>query len=162
MVKQQLEMLKLHKTFVSTTCSMYIDYRCMCFFHLDIVIFEGKLYICFDLLYFVFAFSAYVQEIFDTYRNSSKNSLKDAALKLKDMSPKPMDSMFEKQTREEALKKRSDRRAMVILDVPPTTPGTVPVFISYISWHLCIILRLANMQYYFMLHRGAVFYFNSR
>ncbi|CAB3986907.1 Hypothetical predicted protein [Paramuricea clavata] len=65
---------------------------------------------------------AYVQEVFETYTGSSKKVLKDAALKLKEMSPKPMDSMFEKQKKVEALKKRLDRRGMVILDVPPTTP----------------------------------------
>ena len=103
-------------------------------FHLYIVIFEGKLFICFDFLYFVFVFSAYVQEILDTYRKSSKNSLKDAALKLKEMSRKPMDSMFEKPTRAEALKKRSERCAMVILDVPPTTPGTCIYLIHFLAY----------------------------
>ena len=78
---------------------------------------------CFDLLHLVI-FAAYVQEVFETYTGSSKKALKDASLKLKEMSPKPMDSMFEKQTKAEALKKRLDRRGIVILDVPPTTPGT--------------------------------------
>lgn len=40
------------------------------------------------------------------------------------MCPKPMDTMLEKQTKEEALKKRADRSQMLIKDVPPTTPGT--------------------------------------
>lgn len=36
-----------------------------------------------------------------------------------------MDTMLEKQTKEEeALKKRADRSQMLIKDVPPTTPGT--------------------------------------
>ena len=61
-------------------------------------------------------------------QNQVQNHL-DATLKLKEMSPKPMDSMFEKQTKAEALKKTLDRSEMVILDVPPTTPG----IISYIS-----------------------------
>ncbi len=54
-------------------------------------------------------FAAYVQEIFETYTGSNKKALQDAALMLKEMSPKPMDSMFEKQTKADALKKRLDR-----------------------------------------------------
>ena len=50
--------------------------------------------------------------------------MKDAMVKLKDMCPKPMDTMLEKQTRAEALKKRSERSKMVVKDIPPTTPGT--------------------------------------
>lgn len=85
---------------------------------------------------FYFVFAAYVQEIFDTYTKSNKKSLQDAALKLKEMSPKPMDSMFEKQTKAEALKKRADRREMVILDVPPTTPGIYFIhFLPYVQCH---------------------------
>lgn len=45
-------------------------------------------------------------------------------VKLKDMCPKPMDTMLEKQTKAEALKKRSERSKMVVKDIPPTTPGT--------------------------------------
>ena len=85
---------------------------------------------------FYFVFAAYVQEIFDTYTKSNKESLKDAALKLKEMSPKPMDSMFEKQTKAEALKKRADRREMVILDVPPTTTGIYFIhFLPFVQCH---------------------------
>jgi hypothetical protein len=45
-------------------------------------------------------YAAYVQEIFETYTGSNKKALQDAALKLKEMSPKPMDSMFERQQRQ--------------------------------------------------------------
>jgi hypothetical protein len=59
------------------------------------------------------------------------------------MSPKPMDSMFEKQTKAEALKKRLDRRGMVILDVPPTTPGTYFI----VSWYAVPFrLQYANIH----------------
>ena len=85
---------------------------------------------------FYFVFATYVQEIFDTCTKSNKESLKYAALKLKEMSLKPMDSMFEKQTKAEALKKRADRREMVILDVPPTTPGIYFIhFLPYVQCH---------------------------
>ena len=90
-----------------------------------------------------FAFAAYVQEIFDTHTKSSKKSLKDAALKLKEMSPKPMDSMFEKLSRAEALK--NDRRAMVILDVPPTTPGIYFMyFLVYSMSYRCLPIYAAS------------------
>jgi short-subunit dehydrogenase len=56
---------------------------------------------------------------------AGKKELKDAAIKLKEMSPAPMDSVFNKQAKAEALKKRSDRSEMVVKDVPPTTPGTI-------------------------------------
>ncbi|CAB3984261.1 Hypothetical predicted protein [Paramuricea clavata] len=64
----------------------------------------------------------YVQEIYLTYLMAGKKELKDAAIKLKEMSPAPMDSVFNKQAKAEALKKRADRSEMVVKDVPPTTP----------------------------------------
>ena len=66
---------------------------------------------------------------------SSRDELKNAAAKLKEMSPKPMDTMFEKQSKTEALKKRLERSQIVTKDVPPTTPGNFSQFccISYIK-----------------------------
>ena len=43
-----------------------------------------------------------------------------------------MNSMMEKQPREEALKTRADRKRMVVKDVPPTTPGTSLSFLFFI------------------------------
>jgi hypothetical protein len=48
--------------------------------------------------------------------------VKDAAVKLKEMCPPPMNTMLTKQTKREALKKRSDRNQIVIKDVLRTTP----------------------------------------
>ncbi|CAB4018454.1 Hypothetical predicted protein, partial [Paramuricea clavata] len=64
---------------------------------------------------------AYIQEIYETFELSSKADLKGAAVKLKEMCPPPMNTMLSKQTKREALKKRSDRSQIVIQDVPPTT-----------------------------------------
>ena len=64
-----------------------------------------------------------VEEIFQTYLQSSKEELTDAIQKLKEMTPAPMNSMLDKQPREDALQKRSERSSMVVSDVPPTTPG---------------------------------------
>ena len=52
---------------------------------------------------------------------SSQDELKNAATKLKEMSP--MDTMLEKQCKTEALKKRLERSQIVTKDVPPTIPG---------------------------------------
>lgn len=65
----------------------------------------------------------YVEEIFQTYLNASKSDLTEAAAKLREMTPAPMNTMVEKQPREEAVQKRIKRRSMEVKDVPPTTPG---------------------------------------
>ena len=66
----------------------------------------------------------YVEEIFQTYLNSSKDELNDGASKLRDMAPAPMNAMLEKQPRQEAIEKRAKRAKMVVEHVPPTnTPG---------------------------------------
>ena len=40
------------------------------------------------------------------------------------MCPPPMNTMLTKQTKHDAIKKRSERSQIAIQDVPPTTPGT--------------------------------------
>ena len=65
----------------------------------------------------------YVEEIIQTYLNASKSDLTEAAAKLHEMTPVPMNSMVEKQPREEAVQKRLKRRSMEVKDVPPSTPG---------------------------------------
>ncbi|XP_015765438.1 PREDICTED: uncharacterized protein LOC107344299 [Acropora digitifera] len=64
----------------------------------------------------------YVEEIFQEYLSSSKDELEEAARKLKNMNPAPMNTMLQKQPREEAIEKRIKRSKMVVEDVPPTTP----------------------------------------
>ena len=72
----------------------------------------------------VFTRTDYVEEIFQTYLSSSKEELNDAAGKLKEMTPEPMNAMLDKQPREEAIQKRVKRAKMVVEDIPPTcTPG---------------------------------------
>ena len=67
----------------------------------------------------------YVEEIFQTYMNASRDELKDANTKLYEKTPAAMNTMLEKQPRAEALLKRQQRSKMVVTDVPPTTPGTL-------------------------------------
>jgi len=69
--------------------------------------------------------AGYVEEIYQTYLESTKEELSAAAMKLKEMAPAPMNSMLGKQPREEAIEKRAKRMKMTVEDVPPTsTPGT--------------------------------------
>ena len=48
----------------------------------------------------------YVEDIFQTFLNASKEELVNAATELKDKTPPPMNVIVEKQSRVEALKKR--------------------------------------------------------
>ena len=68
-------------------------------------------------------FADYAEEIYQTFVNASKEALKDAATKLKEKTPAPMNRMLERQPREEAIQKRVERKEMKARDVPPTTPG---------------------------------------
>lgn len=64
----------------------------------------------------------YVEDIFQTFLHASKDNLKKAAKALKEKTPAAMNTMLEKQPRAEALKKREDRKKMVVKNIPPTTP----------------------------------------
>ena len=71
-------------------------------------------------------FTAYVQDIYNTFLTSTKEQLRDAELELEEMCPPPMNSMLTKQTKQDAIKKRSDSQ-IAIQDVPPTTPSTFQI-----------------------------------
>ena len=71
-----------------------------------------------------FVLSDDVEEIFYTFMNGSREELVNAAGKLSEMTPAPMKTVLEKQSREEALRKKEEGSKMVVKDVPPTTPGT--------------------------------------
>ena len=77
-------------------------------------------------------FAAYIQEIYETILLSSKKDLKEAAVKLNEMCPPPMNTMLSKQTKSDALKKRSDRRQIIIKDVPPS-PGTRSLYVTFFA-----------------------------
>lgn len=53
---------------------------------------------------------------------ATKEELKGAADKLKDMTPSPMNTMLEKESRSSAVKKKIDRSNKITENVPPTTP----------------------------------------
>ena len=56
---------------------------------------------------------------------TSNDELEVAAKELKDITPPPMNTMMEKQSRSDALEKRAARSKLTTQNVPPTTPGTV-------------------------------------
>ena len=69
--------------------------------------------------------AGYVEEVYQTYLESTKKELDAAAMQLKEMAPAPMNSMLDKQPREEATEKRARRMKMTVEDVAPTsTPST--------------------------------------
>lgn len=88
-----------------------------------------------DLAYmYISTLSEYVEEIFQEYLSSSKDELEEASRKLKNMTPAPMNTMIQKQPREEAIEKRTKRAKMVAEDVPPTTPGKLVRQCLYWKW----------------------------
>ena len=81
-----------------------------------------------------------MEEIFQTTMDAIKEKKLDAAIQeLKNMTPAPMNTMLEKQPRQEVLQKRDDRRRMSCNDVPPTTPGTCTLQLKmHRDGYLCI------------------------
>ena len=66
----------------------------------------------------------YVEELFATTTDSINEGLLDAALvDLKEATPPPLCADFNKEDREDATRKREERRQMVTQDVPATSSG---------------------------------------
>ena len=53
-----------------------------------------------------FVLSDYVEEIFYTFMNASREELANAAAKLREMTPAAMNTMLEEQSREGTLKRK--------------------------------------------------------
>lgn len=53
-----------------------------------------------------------------------EKNLNAARIELQGMTPDPINTMLERQPREEAIQKRQERKQMSVKDVLPTTPGT--------------------------------------
>ena len=107
-----------------TTIVLHINLEFLILTHLSKVFIYStcfQSYICGVI--FLSNSAEYVEEIYNTFKLASKGELKDAALKLKEMCPPPMNTMLGKQPKDEALQKRLDRSQMVIQDVPPTMSG---------------------------------------
>ena len=66
-----------------------------------------------------------MEDLFQFFLGLNKQQLQDAALALKEMTPDHMVSMLvDKESREEAIRKREERLRMVTRDVPPTSDPT--------------------------------------
>lgn len=85
----------------------------------------------------------YVEDIYQMYIESqAKGQLGVAMQELSDMNPLPMNRMLERQSKEEAIAKRTERKGKTVKDVPPTTAGNLnkiqkesfnPVMVSHIA-----------------------------
>lgn len=71
---------------------------------------------CITLILNLISLSEYVVEIYQTFLTSNKKELKEACLKIKEMTPAPINSMLGKQCVEEALKKRKEKKSMNLPD----------------------------------------------
>ena len=82
--------------------------------------------------YFIYTFhEGYVQEIYESFLDCQKNNHLEKELKeLEKMTPQFMNTMMDKQLKEEAIKKNIKRKVMVVEDVPPTTAGTKKLNLS--------------------------------
>ncbi len=75
-------------------------------------------------------FIYYIEDIYQTLLRNLKRPVKlnEATDELIAMTPKPMNSMLEKQSKPDAIQKLLGRRALVNMSVPPTTPGVYFIF----------------------------------
>lgn len=73
---------------------------------------------------FVLCYLDYVEDIYQTLLEAmnTTNCLGNAVRELKEITPLPMNTMLDKETRESALDSRQKRKKMVPKNVPPTTP----------------------------------------
>ena len=65
-----------------------------------------------------------MEDVYQTYLAAQeKDQLKTAMQELSAMNPPPMNTMLEKQSAEEAIAKRIERKGKTVEDVLPTVPG---------------------------------------
>ena len=70
------------------------------------------------------SWSEYVEDIYQTYLVAQeKNQLEAGIQELSAVNPPPVNTMLERQAREEAIMIRTERKGKTVKDVPPTTPG---------------------------------------
>ena len=66
-----------------------------------------------------------MEDLFQFFLGLNKQQLQDAARELKEITPDHMGTMLlDKESREEAIRKREQRLRMVTRDVPPTSDPT--------------------------------------
>ena len=93
-----------------------------------------------------------MEDIFQTFLTATKEELKGAADKLKDMTPPPMNTMLEKESRSSAMEKKIDRSKKITENVPPTTPGISSHILTYILLVLWFYFSLYMCIKHVLLH----------
>ena len=68
-------------------------------------------------------FQDYVDDIFETFVQSTEDDREHAAEALAEITLSHMDTMLEKQSKDESIVKRNQRKKSVIEDVPATETG---------------------------------------
>ena len=80
----------------------------------------------FMIIFWIFIFSLdYVAEIYKLFLESGKDTLASAFQALSNITPSPMDTMLEKQPRDEAIVKMKQRREFIVKDIPATAEGKI-------------------------------------
>ena len=78
--------------------------------------------------YFVYFTIDYVEDIYQTMVEAIGSKQLDEPMdELKKQTLSPMNTMLNKQPREEAIRKRNTRDKTQLVDVPPTNPGTISI-----------------------------------
>ena len=76
--------------------------------------------------YFIYVLTDYVEDIYQAMIEAIRSKqLEDAIDELKEQTPPPMNTMLNKQSKEEAIQKRNMKDRIQLVDVPPTNPGIV-------------------------------------
>ena len=74
-----------------------------------------------DVMIFFYFTADYVEDIFQTCMSLSHKQLSEEAQHIKESTPAPMNTMLEKQSKDEAIKQWKDGKSMAASDIPPTT-----------------------------------------
>ena len=72
-----------------------------------------------------FVFLDYVDEIYKMFLASNEEAVEGACKILADMTPAPMNTMLDKQPKDEAIAKTKQWAELVAVDVPPTAQCVV-------------------------------------
>ena len=95
-----------------------------------------------------------MEDLFQFFLGLNKQQLQDAARELKGMTPDHMGTMLvDKESREEAIRKREERLRMVTRDVPPTSdptagPSTLPGKPLYTMQKIIFDMAWGTSKYY--------------
>lgn len=98
-----------------------------------------------------------MEDIFQMFLTSTKDELKGASDKLKDITPSPMNTMLEKESKSTAVQKKMERSKKITENVAPTTPGISSHIIMTYILVLCIKC-IFHVHVMYIYHRYAILY----